>query len=222
MPWVPVWDVSNSATTDPTRDRTERFTCLRFHPGMLHEKSHLKCPIGHSVVISDGIWTRSMRSHRRRRPLKSPSGEVGLPPTACPYPHDTTNRHRHRIQRKRRSHNAIDTTTPPLCRVGWWCARTVHRRTTVSGSQLSEDLAAVVAVRRRHRRLPVDAERVEQVPQIRQQIRRGRLDFLGQAGVAQMLGVGDQRPRGPPGANVVVALRVSALPCQRRSAWAVR
>ena len=47
-----------SATTDPTRDRTERFTCLRFvHPGMLHEKSHLKCPIGQTLAKSNEKWT---------------------------------------------------------------------------------------------------------------------------------------------------------------------
>ena len=54
-----------SATTDPTRDRTERFTCLRFvHPGMLHEKSHLKCPIGQTLDISDENWTSSLSTYK--------------------------------------------------------------------------------------------------------------------------------------------------------------
>src|SRR6185295_3349906 len=53
-----------SATTDPTRDRTERFTCLRFvHPGMLHEKSHLKCPIGQTLAKSNEKWTSNLRSY---------------------------------------------------------------------------------------------------------------------------------------------------------------
>src|SRR6476619_2629506 len=53
-----------SATTDPTRDRTERFTCLRFvHPGMLHEKSHPKCPIGHMLAKSNEKWTSNLRTY---------------------------------------------------------------------------------------------------------------------------------------------------------------
>src|SRR4029077_669294 len=53
-----------SATTDPTRDRTERFTCLRFvHPGMLHEKSHLKCPIGQTLAKSNEKWTSNLRNY---------------------------------------------------------------------------------------------------------------------------------------------------------------
>ena len=37
--------------------------------------SHASCPIGHSVGISDGIWTRSRRSHKKCRVSRSTASE---------------------------------------------------------------------------------------------------------------------------------------------------
>ena len=64
------------------------------------------------------------RHHRRKRPLQTPHSGSWASPNGLPVhlrhyqPPPTQN-----PRPKPHGHNAIDTTTPPLCRVGWWCAR---------------------------------------------------------------------------------------------------